>query len=142
MSLQRFLRLELREVEEVEQVADRGTVHRHIRTAGSRNRIREIVPATVGDLRQIPITLNELDNRHMVRVFVRDVSLFRVGRDNDQRNARAVAEKVERLHVTGVVVAAAFIKGNKNSGVRGVSRLLQYVDDLFGEALEQIEFGR
>ena len=56
----------------------------------------------------------------MVSVFMRDVTLLRIRRDDDQRNACAVAKVVERLHIAGVIVAAAFVKGDENGGVAGV----------------------
>ena len=34
-----------------------------------------------------------------------------------QRNAGAVAEEVQRLHVTGIIVAAAFVEGDEDGGV-------------------------
>ena len=36
---------------------------------------------------------------------------------NDQRDAGAIAEKVQRLHIAGIIVAAAFIHGDENRGV-------------------------
>ena len=34
-----------------------------------------------------------------------------------QRNARAIAEEVERLNITGIVVAAAFVEGDEDRRV-------------------------
>ena len=53
----------------------------------------------------------------MVAVLVRDVAAGGVRRHDDQRDARAVAEEVERLHVARVVVAAAFVEGDEDGGV-------------------------
>jgi hypothetical protein len=81
----------------------------------------------------------------MIRVLVGDVpgitqrQVLRI-RHDDQRNARAVAEEVDRLHIAGVVVAAALILGDENDGVLGVRRRgLDLVDDLLHEALEQVQ---
>src|ERR1700761_2400797 len=87
------------EVEQVEQIADRRAVGRNVRVALRRNRVRIIVPAAVGDRLQAPIALDELDDRDVIGVVVRDVARDRVRRDHDQGNAGAVAEIVERLHI-------------------------------------------
>ena len=47
---------------------------------------------------------------------------FTNGDNHDQRDAGAVAEVVERLHVARVVVAAAFVEGDEDRGVLGVGR--------------------
>ena len=57
-----------------------------------------------------------------------------------QRNAGAVAEIIQRLHVSGVVVTAALIEGDEDRGVLPQRRILLYfIDDLLGEAFEQIQ---
>ena len=53
----------------------------------------------------------------MVSIVVRDVTRLGVRRNNDQRNARPVAEVVQGLYISGVVVAAALILGDEDSGV-------------------------
>ena len=95
------------------------------------------------DSLQSPVPLDELQDRNVIGVIVRDVAGLGVGRNHDQRNARAVAEEVERLHVTGVVVAAAFVEGDEDGGVLPERRIrLDRIDDLLGEAFEQIQLGR
>src|ERR1700723_3620623 len=44
----------LGEVEEVEQIAERWTIERHVRVVGVCNGVREVVAAAVGQGRQIP----------------------------------------------------------------------------------------
>ena len=71
-----------------------------------------------------------------------DVASLSVGRDDDQRDAGAVAEEVERLNVSGVVVAAAFIEGDEDCGVPPQFGLaLHGIDDFLGEAFEEVELG-
>ena len=45
----------------------------------------------------------------MIGIRVIDEATFRVGRDDDHRNARAVAEEADWLHIARVVVSAAFV---------------------------------
>ena len=61
-----------------------------------------------------PVPLDELQDRNVVGVFVRDVAGLGVLRNHDQRNARAVAEEIQRLHIAGVIVAAAFVEGDED----------------------------
>ncbi len=76
----------------------------------------------------------------MVRVVVKDAATRGVRRDDNERDAGAVAEEVDRLHVAGVVVAAAFVEGDEDGGVLPQSRVgLDFIDDLLGEAFEQVE---
>src|ERR1700678_4316032 len=92
-----------REVEEVEQVVQCRRVQRRI---GPRQlyRVREVIPTAVRHRLQAPVALDELENRDMGRVLVRDESpvaqrqVLRI-RHDDQRDARAVAEEVHRLYV-------------------------------------------
>jgi hypothetical protein len=48
---------------------------------------------------------------------MRDVARFRVGRYHDHRDACAIAEKAEWLHITGVIVSSAFVEGDEDRGV-------------------------
>jgi hypothetical protein len=54
----------------------------------------------------------------MVRVGVIDVAALSKRGDNNQRNTGPVAEEVEWLHVTGVIVSAPFIEGDNERGLR------------------------
>src|SRR6201999_3820667 len=58
-------RVEVRmlEIEQSEQVAECGAVSRDVRTRGVRRRLRQVVAATSGDRRQLPVPLDELDQR-------------------------------------------------------------------------------
>src|SRR5579859_6953322 len=64
-------RLRGREVEQIEQVVERRRVRRNIRVVRGRSRIREVIPAALGDCRQAPVALDELQDRHVVGVLVR-----------------------------------------------------------------------
>jgi hypothetical protein len=95
---------------EVEEITDRGTIERHLEVV-VRHRIREIIPAAMRKRLQVPIAFVELENRHVVRVRVVDVAAFGVRRNDDKRNARAIAEEVQRctsradgfFHLSGVL---------------------------------------
>ena len=52
----------------------------------------------------------------MIGIGVRDMARPGPGRDDERRDAGAVAEVVERLDVAGVVVAAAFVEGDEDGG--------------------------
>ena len=75
-------------------------------------------------------------------ILVRDVAGLRVGRDCDQRDTCAVAEVIEWLYVTGIVVAATFVERHEDHGVFPQLRIcLHCIDDLLGEAFEQVKLG-
>ena len=62
---------------------------------------------------------DEFENRDVIRVVVRDLSESTgIGRNGNHRNAGAVTEEVERLNITRVVVATAFVKGDQRSRCR------------------------
>src|SRR6266481_403934 len=77
-------------------------------------RVWQVIAAAAGDRRQAPVAFDELQNRNMVRIVVGNVARVGVRRNHSQRNARAVAEEIERLHISRVVIAAAFIHGYEN----------------------------
>ena len=54
----------------------------------------------------------------MVSVVVADLAAQRVGRDGDHRDARAVAEEVDRLAEAGVEITAAFVEGDDHERAR------------------------
>ena len=74
---------------------------------------------------------------------MRNAALLRVGRNHHQRNARAVSEEVQRIHVAGVIVATAFVDGHENRralpefGVR-----LHRFHDLLHKPFEQVPLRR
>src|SRR5882672_5933861 len=70
-----------------------------------------------------------------------DVAAAGEGRDDDQRNAGAIAEEVKWLDVAGVVVAAAFVEGDDERGFREESGIgLEVVEGLLDHAFKEIEF--
>ncbi len=76
----------------------------------------------------------------MIVVAVDHVSTLRIRRNHEQRNAGSVAE---RLHVSGIIIAAAFIERDKYRGVRPQLGIrLQLIDNLLGEPLELVQLGR
>jgi hypothetical protein len=58
------------EGEEIEKVADRGSVPRDLRVARRCDRVGEVVAAAVRDGRQIPVALDELENRNVICIVV------------------------------------------------------------------------
>ena len=78
----------------------------------------------------------------MIAILMRDVTALGVLRDDDQRDACAIAEEVDRLDVARVIVSAALIEGDEDCSVvpkRWIG--LDLVDDLLDEAFKEIEFG-
>jgi len=138
-----LLSLVLGEAEQLEQVTDCGPIYRYVRFAGFRNGVGEVIPATDRNRFQLPVPLDELQNRNVVGVVVGYASTRRELGNHDHRDTRAISEEVQGLHVSGVVVTAAFVKGDEDCGV-GPQRFIRFyrVDDLLGEALEQVELGR
>ncbi len=69
------------------------------------------------------------------------MACFSEARDDDHRDASAIAEEIYWLNVTGVVVASAFVERDENSGVLPEGGIGLYsVDDLLDEAFVQVEF--
>jgi hypothetical protein len=62
------------EVEQIKEVADGRGIERHIRVAFLGDGVREIIAAAMGERLQIPIPLDELENRDVVGVSVADVA--------------------------------------------------------------------
>jgi len=60
------------EIEQLEQVANRRAVDWHVWVEEWRDRVGEIVPAAVCDGRQIPVSLDELEDGDMIRIVVCD----------------------------------------------------------------------
>src|ERR1700731_557025 len=75
-----------------------------------RHGVGQIVPAPGGDRAEAPVRFDELERRDMIRVSVRDVTALAEWRHDDQGNAGAVAEVIERLNIAGVVVSAALVE--------------------------------
>src|SRR5580692_13156040 len=111
---QPFLFVSAIKVEQIKQVADRRRILRHVRIVIIHPRIWQIVSAASADCRQVPVPLDELQNRNVVRVVVRNVARLGERRNHDQRNARPVSKKVQRLHVSGIVVTSTFVRRDKN----------------------------
>src|SRR5215813_13909867 len=130
-------------MKQVEQVSNGRAVDRNIRISLLLNWIGEIVPATRSQRTQSPIPLDELQDRDVVGVSVVDVATLGEVRYNNQWNPWSVAEEVERLNVSGIIVAAAFVQGDhqgcacKQLGIR-----LQAVNDLLCHAFKQIKLRR
>ena len=60
-----------------------------------------------------------------------------VSRNHQQRDSRAVAEEVERLHVTGVIIAAALVEGDEDRRVLPKGRIrLHRVHNLLRETFK------
>src|ERR1700674_5005864 len=71
------------------------------------------------------------------------MSRDRMGRDQNHRDASAVAQEVERLDIPRVIVAAAFVERDEDgSALPEILVALDAVNDLFDEAFEKIELGR
>ena len=58
------------EIEHVEEVADRRHIHRYPRILPIHDRIRQVVAAAIRDLAEMPVPLDELQDRHLIVVRV------------------------------------------------------------------------
>src|SRR3954469_10350308 len=105
------------EVERIEQIAERRAVGRHIRIVLRRLRVGQIVTAAIRQRLELPVAFDELQDRDMVAIAVMDLSAGRIGRENQQRDARSVAEEVDRLDKAGVPVAAGLIEGDEHGSL-------------------------
>src|SRR5260370_3863549 len=130
------------ELEHHEQIADRRAVHRHIGIVFVRNRIWKIVAAASAQRHQVPVALDEFQDRDVVGIAVRDMSSLRVGRHHHQRHARPVAEEIDRLDKAAVVIPASLIESNKQSRLRFEPRIgREGIQDFLQHAFEEIELG-
>src|SRR5690349_11458039 len=75
------------EVEHLEEVADGGTVTRHIVVVARGNWIRQAIPATRCERLLSPVSFDKLYDRDMVIVGVNHVAAAREGRYNDEGDA-------------------------------------------------------
>jgi len=105
-----IMTMSMSELEHVEQIAEGWAIERHVGIIWVRNRIREIIAAPRRQGLQVPIALDELQNRDVIRIRVVHMPALGKRRDDNQRDARTVAEEIERLNVTGIVEAAALVQ--------------------------------
>src|SRR5260370_6724081 len=126
--------------EQVHQVPDGWTIQRNVRIVLADDRIGEIVPAASRHRSQFPIGFDELQDRSVVGVGVRDMSGLGMRRDYQRGYPGTVAKVVERLNVAGVVVTAALVEGNDDGCALPQFPVgLDAVHDFLYEALKQIE---
>ena len=124
------------------KIANSWAIGRDIRIGFLLDRVRQVVAAASGDRRQAPVLLDELHERDVIAVLMRDVTALGVLRDDDQGNACTIAEEVDRLDVARVIVSAALVEGDEDGSVVPKRRVgLDLVDDLLDEAFKEIEFG-
>jgi len=94
-----------RKVEHVEEISDCGHVSRNVRIAVVHRGIRKVVAAPSAERAEAPVALDELHERRMFRVAVRDVAARREWRNGDHRDTRTSAEEVNRLdHRTNCLI--------------------------------------
>lgn len=70
-------------VEHVEQVTEGRAVEWHVRIVIVGDGVGEVVPAPMSQRSQAPVSLNELKDRHVIRIRMVDVASLGEGRDND-----------------------------------------------------------
>src|SRR5262249_6426754 len=130
------------ELKHIEEITDGRAVERHIGIVVIDDRVRQIVAAAACQRLQMPVALDELHNRGVVGIGVVDVASLGEGRDDDERNARPITKKVERLHEARVVVASDFVHGNDERGILGKFGMpLEPIEDAVNERLKLIELG-
>src|SRR5260370_14880054 len=130
------------EIEEVEEIAEGRAIEWHVGSIFVDYGIWEIVAAAMRQGLQVPIALDELQDRNVVGVAMADVASAGEGRNDNQGNARPVAKEVQGLNVAGVIVAAAFVEGDDQ---RGLSEKIgpgsQVIHRFLDHAFEEVEFG-
>src|SRR6266478_5747141 len=128
------------ELEHVEKIAEGRAIRRHIRIVVVLRRIRKIIPAPTGQRLQMPVSLDELQNRDVVCICMVNVPALGERRHNDQRDARPIAEEVQRLDIAGVIVTTAFIEGDDESGVgEEFGSGHEVIDGLLDHAFQEAE---
>jgi len=93
---------------------------------------------SAGERSQIPVALDEFQDGDVIRIGVAHMAPSAKGRYRYQRNTRTVAEEVERLDVTRVVVAAFVHRDEKSGAGKKLGIGAQMIHDLLDHALEQI----
>jgi hypothetical protein len=127
------------EGEEVHEIADRRSVFRHILVLAIGDRVRPIVATPRRNPGKTPVLFDELQHRDVIIVGMIDMAFLGVGRNCNERNARAVAEEIERLDKAGIVVAAAFVGGDEDRRRRPQRGIALHVrDQLLQELLVEI----
>src|SRR5487761_2535538 len=96
-------------VKQVEQISYGRAIERYIGVLFGHDGIRIVIATAAGKRFQSPVPFDELQDGNVVSVGMAHVAGTGVRGHDDHRNARAVAEEVQRLHVAGIVVAAAFV---------------------------------
>ena len=104
--------------------------------------VGKIVPAARADGANFPVPLDEFVDGDVVSIVVVNNAAGRILGNHQQWDARAVAEKVQRLHVAGVIVAAAFAEGDEDRRIVPIRRILHQVDDLLRVQLKHVELRR
>jgi len=66
------------EIEHVEQIADRRAVCRHIRIVRLRLGVRQIISTAIREPRQMPISLDEFEHRHVIGIRMRYFAAARI----------------------------------------------------------------
>src|ERR1700730_17223540 len=99
-------------VEQIHQVADRWAIQWNVGVLRAGYGIGKIVPAAGCQRSQSPVGLDELQDRSMVCVGVRDMPGPGVRRNHQRGYPGAVTKVVERLNVAGVVVTSALVEGD------------------------------
>ena len=103
------------EVERIEQIGERRAVGRHVRIIlgnvgfGRLSRLR-FVSGFRFQLRSM-----NFSKRNVVAVVVIDVAAGRIRREDQQRDARSVAEEVDRLDEARVPVTAGLVPGDETA---------------------------
>src|SRR6516162_11515572 len=105
------------ELKQAHQIADRRPIGWDILVRRVDDRIWQVVAAPRRQRVEMPIRLDEFEDRNVVGIGVVDRAFLAEGRDGDQWDARAVAKCIEDLDITAVPIAAAFIDGDEDGGL-------------------------
>src|SRR5215831_5643634 len=94
----------------------------------------------MGQRRQAPVALDELNDGGMVVVAVHNRAATSTRRHHNQGNAGTVAQEIERLKEPRIPVTAALVKGNEEGRLLKQLRVSpELVNDVLHHGLEEIE---
>src|SRR6185437_13181529 len=99
--------------------------------------VGEVVAAARRERLQLPVPLDEFEDRDMVIIGVLDMAAAGKGRHGNHGDARAIAEEIQDLDLAAVIIAAALIGGDEQRRARPELRMrLELGDEVAQEALE------
>src|SRR5258708_8530934 len=95
------------EVEAIEQVGERRAIGRHVRIVLRSLRVGKIVAAAGRERLELPVALDELQQRGVITVAMVYFSTRRIFPNNQQRHTSSIAEEFDRLTEPPIPIPSA-----------------------------------